>query len=153
MKLFLTLAVYSVRIQAAFPTQATVTPLLVVYFTITILLAFLASIYFVVKDYLDNRADLPDWLLKTGVYVMEKLYKKGSEEEVEMSEKTCLGSKCNKCALCSDCQEEKQKEKDKQNKKDQNIKILSGLNWLVFIVFLMIYVISFIVTWGLIITP
>lgn len=151
MKLFLTLAVYSVRIQSTFPSQATITPLIAVYFTITIVLVFLAYIYFVVKDYLDNRDDLPEWLLKTGVFFIEKLNQKETKEGIEMSEKT--GLKCNKCALCDDGEAEKQKQKEKKDRKDQNTKILRGLNWVVFIMFLFVYVLSFVITWGLILAP
>lgn len=161
MTIFLTLAVYSVRIQSTFPTQSTTTPLVFVYFTVGILLAFLALIYFLTKDYLDKKDDLPAWLLKTGIYVIEKIDKKKEKvednndttrEEAQV-ELTPVKSKCNNCDLCDECEESKKNDKSKKEKNKQNARILRGLNWLVFTVFLVTYIVSYITIWAIIVSP
>lgn len=138
---------YSLRVSGEFPTQGTQIPLIFVYFTFGIILDFLALIFFVFKDYLVRRDDLPNWLLKPGVYLLEKSKQMGKNaENPEMQSM----SKCNNCDLCQKCEADKNKDKEDDDKKDLNKKILRIFNRLVFFVFLFVYFLCYTIVWGLI---
>lgn len=143
---------YSLRVSGEFPTQGTQIPLIFVYFTFGIILDFLALIFFVFKDYLVRRDNLPNWLQKPGVYLLaksKKMGKKVDKTDAESPEMQSM-SKCNNCDLCQNCVVDKNKDKEDDDKKNLKNKILRIFNRLVFFVFLFMYFLCYTIVWGLI---
>lgn len=164
MTIFLTMAVYSVRISNEFPTQASYVPLVFIHFLMSSFYTFIALCWFVYRDYLERRKELPDYVMSLFGSVTKCLSRKPKIEskpeplqvEVEeMAVKEVLkkeSEKCNNCDFCEDCLAKKEKERETKKKAEEKVHIIRVLNRSAFFVLLILYLITYLVIWIMIVT-
>ena len=64
MTIFLTLAIYSVRIASDFPTQGDYIPIISIYFILGLLFTFISLLWFTYAEYLRTKIEKPKMMVK-----------------------------------------------------------------------------------------
>ena len=64
MTIFLTLAIYSVRIASDFPVQGFYIPIISIYFIMGLLITFLSLVWFAYAEYIRAKKQMPKMLIK-----------------------------------------------------------------------------------------
>ena len=140
MSIFLTLAIYSLRVSGDMPIQSVNFPWIAIYYLLGIFYAFIALIWFLIANKLSSRNTLPTFLMNFTKNLI-KQPKKSQIKPVEdaVDEKKC--NTCNKCEMCEKCLETKEKEDAKKKDKTNVEAFVSFLNLVFF--FLLLFAIFF----------
>ena len=161
MTIFLTMAVYSVRISNEFPTQANYVPLVFVHFLMSSLYTFVALCWFVYRDYLERRKEIPNYVMSLFSSLTKclsrgpKVESKPEPLQIEVEELAAEEvlkkepEKCNNCDFCEDCLAKKNKDKKKAEEK---VHIIRVFNRAAFFILLFMYLITYLVIWIMIVT-
>ena len=64
MAIFLTLAIYSVRIASDFPTQSDYIPIISIYFKLGLLFTYISLLWFAYAEYLRTKKEVPKIMVK-----------------------------------------------------------------------------------------
>lgn len=170
MNVFLALAIYSVRISSEFASQSEYIPLVSIYFMLGILFTFFALCWFVCKELIGKRDEIPKPLNIFANFI-RKIFKRTRQVEVKSepkSEENTDSDKnsdlkkpipepvkhelCNKCDSCMKCLNEKDKEKIKKKIKEEKEANVNALNLFMLFVIFTCYFVSYLVIWLLIVT-
>jgi hypothetical protein len=151
MSIFLTLAVYSVRVATDMPITSSKVPWISFYFLLEILFTFLALIWFVIANYLSTKNYLPAFtigLVKALKKTNHKTIKPVVTEPV-IDEKAEIKPmlNCNKCEMCVNCTANKAKEDEKKKEKSNFESYLSTINLVIFFMLLILVIISNLIVW------
>lgn len=151
MTAFLTFAVQSLNISNFLPVQSLYVPMITVYFIFSILLTFVALLWFWIMNYYTGKP-LPFILYHAGLFSKNALFwiypmpsttpmvvKKAEETEnqvikMDLNQPVSSGiiNSCNLCGMCDKCKDKKEKEDKKKKEKDANDTILQALNYMMF---------------------
>jgi hypothetical protein len=158
MNIYLTMAVYSVRIADIFPTEATYVPLVFIFLLMASIYTFLILCWFVYKNYLEERDQLPGFWMSM-VDLVKRLKPRTKEsprssQEIEIEYidsnkelELIVTEKCNNCLLCVECSAKKDKEKNSKADAEEKKRIICVLNRIVFFIFVVIYILTYAAIW------
>ena len=164
MSIFLTLAIYALRVSGDMPIESRKFPLISVYYFLSILYAFIALVWFLIADHISNSNTLSKFLIDFGstltkwkqsfikkrvdpVKNFERKQKKKIDQANNNEMQLPLRKFCNQCEMCEKCLETKEKEETKEKNK-KNIKtFVSYLNCIVFVFVAMAVFISNLMIW------
>ncbi len=149
MSIFLTLAIYALRVSSDMPVESRMFPMISVYYFLSILYTLITLIWFMIANQISNANDLPKYLMDFGSTFKELLAKKRVDpvknfEIIQEQVQSDLNStnnnevqppllkRCNQCEMCKKCEEIKEKEEAKKKNKKKIEAFVSFLNWIVF---------------------
>lgn len=146
MTIFLTLAVYSVRISGDLPAQSKNFPWISVYFFLSLLYTLLAFVWFVVLNHFKSTNHLVIWLRKKP---QGKISSSNQFERIENLANQIRESNqnCIKCSLCDKCLQSKKKEEYVKKEKDKLEAFGLNLNKIAFLILFSLTFLSNLIIW------
>ena len=143
MSIFLTLAIYSLRVSGDMPIQSKNFPWIAIYYFLGIFYAFISLVWFVIANQLRSQNNLPKCL----VNLVKKISEQPKKSRINPIEDAGNEKKCNNCEMCEKCLETKEKEDAKKKEKNNVEKFVSVLNLIFFFLLLLATLISNIYIW------
>lgn len=156
MSIFLTLAMYSLRVSSDMPVQSKSFPWISVYFFLEILYALFALIWFIAANHFATKHYLPNCVSRLATILKHYSHleiHKVSDIRTQVKMKTVETIqkvdtlKCNKCELCEKCLSKKEKDDEKKRKNEDLESCISVLNYLAFLVLFTLTFISTLIIW------
>jgi len=148
MSIFLTLAIYSLRVASDMPISSGNVPWISYYFLLGILYTFAALIWFVIANHLSTNNYLPTFMISIAK-VLKGKEKSKKIKPIQVTEvvKNEMKPSCNKCEMCESCKANKVKEDDKKKEKSNFESYLSIINMMIFSLLLMLVTTSNLIVW------
>lgn len=153
MSVFLTLAIYSVRVASDMPPGGM--PWISIYFFLSIFYTLIVFIWFMVANFFTTKNYLPKWLESVTITIKYTLIKKEKAKikTIEDTEEKTLKpptSKCSKCETCQECKTDKVNDEKKKKDREERESLIGILNYLMFSIIFLCMLISNLVIWILI---